>query len=214
MLFRSQGEVPVLNIELTDVAAGTRLWDGQFRLLPGEMLGVQQEIVSVVAQGLNRVPDGGEIAVEKPPTTNAEAYDLYIQGRYYWNKRTNLDILRSAELFQAAIDKDPTFAKAYIGLADAYALGNFTTIGIPTEKRTALAKSYVRKALEIDDTLGEGYAAIAIGQCYSEWDFAAAEQNYRRAIDLSPNNATAHHWYAEFLSMQARFSEKIGRAHV
>lgn len=201
-------DVPVVNVILTDVVENKILWQQEFPLSEGETLLVQRELIRILAQNLNRSTTD-ERAIDRPPTENAEAYDLYIKGRYYWGKRSNPDILRSAEFFKAAIEKDPNFAKAYIGLADAYAIGDFVYVGIAAEQRTTLAKSYVQKALEIDNTLGEGYAVVALGQCYSEWNFVGAEQNYRRAIELSPNDATAHHWFAEFLSMQGRFGESL-----
>lgn len=202
-----EGQTPVVNIVLTDLTTNSALWQKQFRVPADEALSVQQEIIRGIAQDLQRGLPNEQLAAAHPPTENAEAYDLYIRGRHYWNKRADPDIVKSAELFQAALDKDPRYAQAYIGLADAYALGTFTQLGISNEHRISLANSYARKALEIDDTLGEAYAVIAINQCYRDWDFAAAEQNYRRAVELSPNNATAHHWYAEFLAMQGQVEE-------
>lgn len=196
-----QSDIPIVTVNLTDIASKRTLLQQQYRLPQGDMIAVQQEILRSIAQNLNRSTEELETAV-KPPTLNPEAYDLYIQGRYYWNKRINVEVVRSADLFRSAIAKDPNFAKAYIGLAQALSLGNFSDQGISVKESVSLAKSYVQKALEIDPTLSEAYAVIAIGQCYTDWEFAAADQNYHRAVDLSPNDATAHHWYAEFLSMQ------------
>ena len=104
----------------------------------------------------------------KRKTIDADAFDLYLKGRYYWNKRTDPDFLRAAEYFKAAIDKDPTFAGAYVGLADAYTLGDFSSLGYTYEEKNAMIRRAIRKALEIDDTLSEAYATLAVNKCFYE----------------------------------------------
>jgi len=202
------GDVLIINAELIDLAHNTAIWRQQFRRQVSDIFATQHDISQAIAQNLQPGATGwqkGELS--KRPTNDPIAYDLYLRGRYLWNKRTNTDIEKSAEFFRAAIDKDPTFAKAYVGLADTYTLGDFTNL--TTEEKNALVRGYVQKALEIDSALGEAYAARAINECYFDWDLAGAESDYRRAVELSPNDATAHHWYAEFLSMQGRFEESF-----
>lgn len=142
-----------------------------------------------------------------------EAYDLYIRGRYLWNKRIDSEIFRSIELFRAAIDKDPAFAKAYVALANSYSLVGLSHYGISDEERANLAIATAEKAIELDETLGEAYAVKAVNKSFIKWDLAGADSDYRRAIELDPNDATAHHWYAEFLAMHGRFDESLALYH-
>jgi len=203
-----QGEFLIINAELTDLASSTIVWRQQFRRGLGDLFATQQEISEAIAHNL-RIESTGKNKDEtsKRPTEDPTAFDLYLRGRYLWNKRTDTDIQKSVELFKAAIEKDPTFAKAYVGLADAYTLADFSNLR--AEEKNALARGAIQKALEIDDTLGEAYAARAINKCYFDWDLVGAESDYKRAVELSPNDATVHHWYAEFLSMQGHFDQSF-----
>jgi tetratricopeptide (TPR) repeat protein len=133
---------------------------------------------------------------------------VYLKGRYYWNKRTVEGFAKAVNFFNQALEKDPTYALAYVGLANCYLIGTFNYIDT-YPKRVAMVQAAMEKALEIDDTLGEAYAVLAINKCFYEWDFVNAEREYKRAIELSPNYATAHHWYAEFLAMEGRFDESF-----
>ncbi len=198
------GDVMIVTSELRDESNNVQVWKQQFRRRTSDIFAVQQEISKAIAQTLELAPADN---VARRQSVDAEAFDLYLKGRYHLNKRTGPDFLKARDLFKAAIDRDPTFAKAYVGLADAYTLGAFPELS--NEEKNAMIRSAIEKALEIDDTLGDAYAGLAINKCYYEWDFAGAEKDYRRAIELDPNNATAHHWYAEFLAMQGRFDESF-----
>jgi len=205
---QQDGDVFVITVELLDVQSNTQVWRQQYRRGASEIFDTQREISTTILQNVEAERSGSNAVVyRKRPTEDAEAYDLYLKGRYYWNKRTDEDILRSVQLFKSAIDRDPTFAQAYVGLGNAYTLGDFG--GMSADERVQLSRGAIQKALEIDDSLGEAYAALAINKCYHDWDLAAAESDYRRAIDLNPNDATAHHWYAELLAMQGRFDESF-----
>ena len=190
-----------LTVELIDSVSAATLWRREFSLDRDDLIGLSQEVVEAVEKDLVGSPE----KAGRRPTTSPEAYELYLKGRYLWNKRTNIDLQASLELFRAAIDRDPVFARAYVGLSEAYSLVSLAHIS--NEERIALANGAVQKALEIDDSIGEAYAAAAINKVFIEWDFAGAEAAYRRALELNPNDATAHHWYAELLSMQGRFDE-------
>ncbi len=204
------GDTFIISAELIDLASKTKLWRQQFRRERTELYATQLEISRAIIQGLRFESSAGRSdEKEKREARDPKAYDLYLKGRYYWNKRTNSDFQTSAELFKSAIDQDPTFAQAYVGLADAYTLGGFPMPNLSTAEKNAFIRGNIQKALEIDDSLGEAYAASAINKCYYDWDFAGAETDYRRAIELNPNSATAHHWYAEFLAMQGRFDESF-----
>jgi tetratricopeptide (TPR) repeat protein len=134
------------------------------------------------------------------------AYDLYLQGRYFWNKRTAQGLQQAVEYFQQAIAKDPDYARAYAGLADSYALMSAYTVSPPSEI-IPKARAAALKALELDEKLAEAHASLALIAQNYDWDWQSAEKEYRRAIELDPNYATGHHWYAEHLALRGRFDE-------
>ena len=205
---QQDGDKFVITVDLLDLESNTQVWRQQYRQTASEIFSAQREISGTILQNLQ--PDkaaSAETRLRKRVTDDPEAYDLYLKGRYYWNKRANADVIKSVEFFKAAIDRDPTFAQAYIALGNAYTLGDFP--GISSDERVQLSRGSIQRALEIDDSLGEAYSALAINKCYHDWDLAGAESDYRRAIELNPNDATAHHWYAELLAMQGRFSESL-----
>jgi tetratricopeptide (TPR) repeat protein len=143
------------------------------------------------------------------PTENTEAYQLYLKGRFFWNKRTAKDFKTAINYFQQAIDKDPGFALAYAGLADTYVLLSGFGAASPKESLPK-AKAAALKALELDSTLGEAHTSLAQAVFAYDFDFAVAEKEFRRGIELSPNYATAHHWYAESaLAALGRFDEAV-----
>ncbi|HKO02029.1 MAG TPA: tetratricopeptide repeat protein, partial [Thermoanaerobaculia bacterium] len=144
--------------------------------------------------------------LHKRHTENPEAYQLFLRGRYQWNKRTADGFRRASELFEQAIEHDPLYARAYVGLADCY---NLLTTYSAIRPRDALpkAKLAATRALEIDESLAEAHASLAFAKCYFDWDWDGAETSFRRALDLNPNYATAHHWYAWLLTVRRRFHE-------
>ena len=144
----------------------------------------------------------------KQHTVNPEAYELYLKGRFYWNKRTEADFKRAITFFEQAIDRDPKYALAYTGLADTYALLTAYTNQPPRELMPK-AKEAALKALALDDSLAEAHASLGQITSYYDYDFVTAEREYRRAIELNPNYATAHQWLAEQLSALKRFDEAI-----
>jgi Tfp pilus assembly protein PilF len=147
--------------------------------------------------------------VSKQGTDNAEAYQLYLRGRYHWNKRTEEGLRKGIEYFNQAIDLDPLYARSYTGLADCYAMLTEYSAQPPTELFPK-AKAAAQRALTIDDTLAEAHTSLAAAYEY-EWDWKNAEAEYRRAIELNPNYATAQQWYGVFLSSHLRNEEAISR---
>jgi tetratricopeptide (TPR) repeat protein len=148
-------------------------------------------------------------------TQNPEAYNLFLKGRYFWNKRTPDDIRKAIDYFEQAIKLDSNYALAYAALADSYSLLPFYTSILPKEAFTK-AKSAVMKALDIDETLAEAHSALGIIKMYYDWDWEAAETELKRAVQIKPSYVTAHHWYAEYLSAMGRHEEAIAeirRAH-
>jgi tetratricopeptide (TPR) repeat protein len=145
-----------------------------------------------------------------------EAFEAYLRGRYYWNKRTADDIRKAIEWFRKAIDEDPAYARAYCGLADCYnQLGTVLIGGQPPMKIRPQAIAAAKKALEIDPELAEAHAALAYARLY-DWEWAAAEDGFQQALRLNPSYAPAHLWYAHSLSMRKRHDEalrEVRRAH-
>jgi tetratricopeptide (TPR) repeat protein len=134
-------------------------------------------------------------AIAHKPTTNPEAHEFYLKGRYFWNKRTGGDLLRAIEQFKTAIEKDPNYALAYAGLADAYVLEPAYSVA-PSAQSMPPAKAAAFKALELDPTLGEAHASLGMAMFIGELDFAGSVAEFEKAIALNPNYATAHHWFA------------------
>ena len=132
--------------------------------------------------------------VARRPTENTEAYQLYLKGRYYWDKRTVGMLQRAAEQFRQALEKDPTYALAYAGLAEAYAVYAVYNVTSPAEA-APLAKAAVQEALKLDDTIAEAHTALAFVRMTYDFDLPGAEQEFRRALELNPQHPTAHFWY-------------------
>jgi serine/threonine-protein kinase len=200
-----------LNIqaELVNVEDGAQLWGAQYSRRFSEILALQQEIAEVVAGELRQKPNAEtQRRLAKRSTENTEAYQLYLKGRYYWNRRTEQTLQRAVEYFQQAIDKDPGYALAYAGLADSYAVYNSYQLELPREAGPK-ARAAAAKALEIDNTLAAAHASLGMIRMSYEWDWAGAEREFQRAIELDPGYATAHHWYAICLASTGRSEEAI-----
>ena len=195
--------------QLVNVADGRSLWAGKFDERFTDIFGVEDVISEQVANALVlRLTGEEKRLIARHYTDNAEAHRLYLRGRYYWNKRTRDGYEKGIEHFEQAIEVDPEYALAYAGLADCYSmLGRFGLVR-PSEimvKATLAATT----ALRMDDTLAESHASMALAAHIYEWEWEAAEQHYRRAIELSPHFATAHHWHGIFLAEMGRADESI-----
>jgi tetratricopeptide (TPR) repeat protein len=174
---------------------------------------VQQEIATAVSGKLRgSLTSEEETRLNKSSTTNADAYQLYLKGRYHANQTTAAGLNKSIEYFQQAIDKDPGYALAYAALADSYAsLGGDWAYVSPLDSFPK-AKAAAQKALELDDALGEAHAALAYATYYADWNWTIAESEFRRAILLNPNSALSHDRYAECLKMRGRLGESLAEA--
>jgi serine/threonine protein kinase/tetratricopeptide (TPR) repeat protein len=200
-----------LNIqaELVNVEDGAQLWGGQYSRGFSEILALEQELARTVSARLHLGPSSEHLKrLEKRSTENTEAYQLYLKGRYYWNRRTEQALKRAVEYFQQATEKDPGYALAYAGLADCYAVYNSYKVELPRQSGPK-AKAAAIKALEIDNTLAEAHASLGMTLMSYEWDWAGAEREFQRAIELDPNYATAHHWYGICLSATSRSEQAI-----
>ena len=204
-----RGDRLVISAELVDVGNNRRLWGGQYDRRPSDILAIQSEISREISEQLRaRLTNEEEKRLTKHYTENTEAYQDYLKGRYYWNKRTGEDIKRAIDHFNQAIAKDPGYALAYGGLADCYiVIPNYSEVS--TQEAYIKAKAAALKALEIDDSLAEAHTSLGGIKSDFEWDFTGAETELKRALTLNPNYATAHHWYAQFLSPMGRHDEAI-----
>jgi len=205
-----QGDSLIISAELVKVADGTQLWGEQYSRRPADLLAMQQEIAREISQHLLlRLSRDQERQLNKGGPSDNEAYRLYLKGRYFWNKRTQEGYQQAIEFFQQATERDPNYALAYVGLADSHAF--LRVRGQSRRDAYRKAKTIVQQAIEMDDSLGEAHTSLAMLIQNADWDLAEAEKEYRRAIDLSPNYATAHHWYGELLMQMGRVDE--GLAH-
>jgi TolB-like protein/Tfp pilus assembly protein PilF len=202
-----RGDEVVLYLELVDTQTGNRIWGDQYNKKLANLVALQNEIALDVSQKLKTKLSGAEEQhVTKNYTANSEAYQLYLKGRFYWNKRTVDDYNRAIPNFQQAIDKDPNYALAYSGLADSYTL---LATSAPPKDFMPQAKSAAMKALALDANLAEAHASLGQIIMYYDWDFNGAEHEFSRALELNPNYATAHQWHAENLSSAQRHEEAL-----
>jgi serine/threonine-protein kinase len=188
-----------VEIRLVSTEDGRVLWaSDSYDRSAGNVFGVQDEIARGVTSGLKLKLDGAKQQLLKRYTNNRDAYDDYLKGRYYWNERTIPNALSKAvKYFQDAVQKDPNYALAYSGLADSYIMSFWYT---PMSSNEALVKARqaAEKSVQLDDTLSEAHTSLA-AVAANEWNWKLAQTEYQRAIELNPNYATAHHWYALYL---------------
>jgi len=207
------GDTIQVGTDLTNVRDNTEIWGQRYERKTSDILSLQEQIASDIAGQLrSRLSGDQKQHVSKQGTQNPEAYQLYVKGRYYWNKRTNADVKTAISYFKQAIDRDPGYALAYAGLADAYSvLSNFG--GDPSDvipKSNAAAE----KALELDPTLARPYAVLGANHMQRDWDFSGGEAESRKALELDPSDATAHQWFAESLAfIGGRAEESIDEAN-
>jgi len=204
-----RGESMLISTELIDIRDNKQLWGEQYERQLADMLSVQREIAREITNNLRPTLSGVEQSrMDKQYTANPEAYQLYLKGRFYWNKRTAADFRKAIPFFQQAIEKDQNYALAYSGLADSYALLSAYSNASPREMMPK-AKEAALKALSLDDKLAEAHASLGQIVEYYDYDFATAEKEYRRALELNPNYATAHQWLAEHFSTIKRYDEAV-----
>jgi len=201
-----RGDNLTLSLELVDARTGNQMWGEQYNRKMMELVSLQSQIARDVSHKLRAKLTGAEQQqVAKNYTENTEAYQLYLQGRYHWNKRKPEEHKKAIQYFEQAIELDPNYALAYAGLADCYAVSSSPVKG---QERMAKLRSAANKALELDPSLGEPHAALA-NVSWEERDWAGAEREFKRAIELNPNYATAHQWYGELLTRLGRHDEAI-----
>ena len=206
---RDSDEVRI-SAQLIQVQDQASVWSRQYDRQLRDVLALQSEIAREIAGGIHLTLDDAARnagATAQPQTAAAnDAYDLYLRGLYFWNKRGADNIKRATDYFQQSIRRDPNSARAYSGLAESYALVSGYA-GVPPKDFLQKADAAARRAVALDPNLAEAHVAMAVVAQDCDWDWATAEREYRRAIELNPNYATAHHWYGEYLALMGRFDE-------
>jgi len=187
-----------VSAEITDVRDNTEIWGQHYSGKSSEIISLQQQIAGDIAEKLrSKLSTSERQQVAKQGTQNPEAYDLYLQGRYYRNKRTASDLAAAISYFNQAISKDPGYALAYSGLADAYSV--LPAYGGASSEYFPKGNAAARRALELDPSLAHPHAVLATNEVNYDWDFAGGEAEYKKAFELDPNDVTAHYWYADDL---------------
>lgn len=201
------GEQVRIRIQLIHASTDNHIWGEIYDQEWENILDIQINVAKQVAKQLQTVLSPEEVKqIENRPTENTEAYNLYLKGRWFWNKWTDEDIKKGMAYFRQAINMDPNYAIAYAGLAEAYNTLSFYGQLHPDESYPK-ARELAIKALEIDNTLSEAHVALGFIKAYYDWDWNGGEQKFRKAIALDPGNVTAHHLYAYFLVTQVRYDE-------
>jgi serine/threonine protein kinase len=206
-----RGDQVIISSELIDARSNRNLWGDQYDRQLSDVLAVQQDITSAISSKLrerlgNREP-GKQVA--KGGTRDPEAYQLYLKGRYYWQKRTRESLEKSKDYFNQAIEKDPNYAMAYLGLADYYTvITDYSPV--PVTDAAPKARAVAQKALAIDDSSSQAHAVLA-GAYQNMWEWDSAEKEFRHALELDPNNGTAHQWYGLFLDLSGRHDESLAQ---
>ncbi len=210
-----RGDDLKLSLELVNTQTQDVIWTEQYDRKQSDLVSLQSEIAKDVSAKLKlKLSGADEAKVTQTATANPEAYQAYLKGRYYWNRRTGENLKKAIEQFKAATDRDPNYALAYAGLADCYILLN-QYAGTPLSETVPQAKAYAERAIAIGDQLAEPHTSL--GVIYEQsWQWAEAEREFKRAIELNPNYATAFHWYSTFRRNTGRTNEAgplIMRAH-
>ena len=206
-----RGQDLILYLELVDAQTGNRIWGEQYNRSQEDLISLQSEIARDVSNKLRvKLSRADEQKLAKNYTVNPEAYQLYLKGRFHWNKRTPSDFRKAIDYFNQALVTEPNYALAYTGLADSYALLAIFAGGEPPREIMPRAKDAALKALSLDNNLAEAHAALGQILHNYDYDFDAAQREYKRAIELNPNYAPAHLWYSELLTGLGRNEEALG----
>jgi TolB-like protein/Flp pilus assembly protein TadD/DNA-binding winged helix-turn-helix (wHTH) protein len=201
-----------VHAQLIRGATDEHIWTEEYQREYRNLLALQEEVARSIAERIEiSLTPQERASLASTPAVVPEAYEDYLKGRYYFNQRTADSVNKSIGCFQQAIARNPSYALAYSGLADAYAMRGFRG-GFPSKDALSRAKAAALKAIELDDTLAEPHASLAFIAETHEWDWATAEREYKRALELNPADARAHHWYAGYLMYVGRFEEGISEA--
>ena len=198
----------IIRSKLVKVADRSQLWGEQYNRSPSDILAIQDEIAKAISESLRfKLTRQEKIRLAKQPTENIEAYNLYLRGRYFWNKYNKEWVLKAIDAFKQAIAIDATYALAYCGMADAYF--RLSNIHFPPREVLPKAREAALKAVEIDENLAEAHSSLALIHVYFDHDWIRAEQEFRKALELDPYLVSAHQRYGSYLTFMARFEEAI-----
>lgn len=204
------GETLVIRGQLVKVSDGTQLWGEQYNRRSSDILAVQDEIAKAISESLElKLSRQDQIRLIKQPTKNTEAYNLYLRGRYFWNKYSKEWVLKAIEAFKEAIAIDANYALAYCGMADAYF--RLSNVYFPPREVLPKAKEAALRAVAIDDNLAEAHSSVGLVRVYYDHDWTGAEREFRRALELDPHLVSAHQRYGSYLTFMGRFDEAIKR---
>ena len=201
-----RGDDLTVSVELVDIRHNKLLWGERYNRKISDLLATQREISQEITEKLRLTVAGNNSELAKHYTENNEAYQLYLKGRFYWEKRSGVGLAKAIEYFDQSIKKDPTFALAYAGLADCYAV---PANQMAPNEAMPKAKAAAQRALELDETLAEAHTALARVYAAYEWNWPEAEKEFKRAIELDPRYPTAHQWYGGYLDTMGRHEESI-----
>jgi TolB-like protein/Tfp pilus assembly protein PilF len=204
------GETLVIRGQLVKVSDGTQLWGEQYNRRSSDILAVQDEIAKAISESLElKLSSQDKIRFIKQSTRNTEAYNLYLRGRYFWNKYSKEWVLKAIEAFKEAISIDANYALAYCGMADAYF--RLSNVYFPPREVLPKAKEAALRAVGIDDNLAEAHSSLGLVRVYYDHDWPGAEREFRRALELDPHLVSAHQRYGSYLTFMGRFDEAIKR---
>jgi TolB-like protein/tetratricopeptide (TPR) repeat protein len=210
-----RGDLLTVEVELVDVASGTRLWGERYQGPFARVMRVPEEVAREISSTLQlRLTHEQEARLARRETEDPEAYRLYLKGRFHWNKRTGDGFRRAVEFFEQASLRDPAYALPHVGLADAFALMAAYSVSPPGQSMPR-ARAAAERALALDDQLAEAHATLGLVKLLYDWDQAESERRFRRATSLKPGLASGHHWFAELLMASGRTDEalaELGRA--
>ncbi|MGH2626943.1 MAG: BTAD domain-containing putative transcriptional regulator [Anaerolineales bacterium] len=203
------GDTVRMTSQLTLANEDRVIWGQTYEGNRGDLLRMQREAARAIAVALRRsLTPVQQAGLARTRPIDPDALDLYVKGRHWWNRRGRAALLESIRYFQQALDIDPTFALAYAGMADAYVQLGYGSLLRPDDAFPK-ARGSARRALELDSTLAEPHATLGYVQMYNDWNWTAADSEFRRAIELSPGYATAHEWYGLFLTAMGRFDDAL-----
>jgi tetratricopeptide (TPR) repeat protein len=205
------GDQVRITAQLIEASSDKHLWSQSYQGELPDALALQSKVARAIADEIRiNLNPQEQAALKNVKVVNPQAYESYLKGRYFWNKRTTDGLKAALAYFNQAIEEDPKYAQAYSGLADTYALlGDWQYAAMTPNEALPKAKAAAIKALELDSALGEAHNSLAFCLDAFEWDFDSAGKEFRRAIELNPGYATAHHWYAWHLSVLGRYDEAI-----
>ena len=205
------GDQVRITAQLIEAATDKHLWSQSYEGELRDTLTLQNKVASAIADQIRiNLNPQEQAALKNTKFVNPQAYEFYLKGRYFWNKRTADGLKVALAYFNQAVDEDPKYAQAYSGLADTYALlGDWQYAAMTPKEALPKAKAAAIKALELDSTVGEAHNSLAFVLDGFDWNLDAGGKEFRRAIDLNPSYATAHHWFAWHLSLLGRYDEAI-----